>query len=66
MNELREQDLIELRNAILIALDLTNEQISTIPTEDPFDDTFVFLIEKAKYYIDLLARINDQLKQMKS
>jgi anion-transporting ArsA/GET3 family ATPase len=64
MNELKEQDLIELRNAILIALDLTNDQISSIPAQEAFDDTFVFLIEKAKYYIDLLARINDQLKQM--
>lgn len=64
MEKLTQRDLLELREAISIALEQTNEEISIIPASEYYDEIFEFMILKAKNYINLLERIEEQLKQL--
>ena len=63
MENLNKNDLLELKEAIILALEETNEFMSTIPASEQYDETFTFVVTKAKNYINLLERIEEQLKQ---
>lgn len=63
MTNLPKQVLLELKNSILEAIEMTNEEINKIPAIEAYDETFDSLIAKAKYYVSLLERIEEQLKQ---
>nr|MCU0339479.1 hypothetical protein [Spirosomataceae bacterium] len=58
------QDLLELKKAIKAALEQTNDEISIIPSSEHYDETFEFMIRKARNYVYLLEQIDKRLKQL--
>jgi hypothetical protein len=63
MAQLNKKDLLELREAIEAALELTDQQIiDYLPTSN--DEAFTFLIRKAIKYRETLKKINDELSKL--
>lgn len=63
MDNLPKEDLLELKTLVSKALEMTNEKITNTPASESYDEIFSFLTSKAKHYVSLLERIEEQLKQ---